>query len=168
MANFRIRETGEVVSQGELRRRHWNTSFPAVWDQGVFEHIGIDPIFAAPQPTNTDPLKTVRQNGVVQDSNGNWVDNYEIVDMFADSTVDGITTTKAQKEEAFMAARNATQWTAVRTSRDSFLKDTDWVSIRATDTATPMSAEWAAYRQALRDITTQTDPFSITWPTKPE
>ena len=167
MANFRIRETGEVVSQGELRRRHWNTSFPAVWNQDVFEHIGIDPIFAAPQPTNTDPLKTVRQNGVVQDSNGKWVDNYEIVDMFADTTDEGVTTTKAQHEEAFMAARNATQWTAIRSDRDNRLKDTDWVSIRAADTATPMSAEWAAYRQALRDITTQSDPFSITWPIKP-
>ena len=167
MANFRIRETGEVVSQGELRRRHWNTSFPAVWNQDVFEHIGIDPIFAAPQPTNTDPLKTVRQNGVVQDSNGKWVDNYEIVDMFADTTDEGVTTTKAQHEEAFMAARSATQWTAIRSERDRRLNETDWVSIRAADTATPMSAEWAAYRQALRDITTQTDPFSITWPTKP-
>ena len=167
MANFRIRETGEVVSQGELRRRHWNTSFPAVWNQDVFEHIGIDPIFAAPQPTNTDPLKTVRQNGVVQDGNGKWIDNYEIGDLFADTTVEGVTTTKAQHEEAFMAARNATQWTAIRSDRDNRLKDTDWVSIRAADTATPMSAEWAAYRQALRDITTQSDPFSITWPTKP-
>lgn len=167
MANFRIRETGEVVSQGELRRRHWNTSFPAVWNQDVFEHIGIDPVFAAPQPTNTDPLKTVRQNGVVQDGNGKWVDNYEIVDMFADTTVEGVTTTKAQHEEAFMAARNATQWIAIRSDRDNRLKETDWVSIRAADTATPMSAEWAAYRQALRDITTQTDPFSITWPIKP-
>ena len=167
MANFRIRETGEVVSQGELRRRHWNTSFPAVWNQDVFEHIGIDPIFAAPQPTNTDPLKTVRQNGVVQDSNGKWVDNYEIVDMFADTTDEGVTTTKAQHEEAFMAARNATQWTTIRSDRDNRLKDTDWVSIRAADTATPMSAEWASYRQALRDITTQSDPFSITWPIKP-
>ena len=167
MANFRIRETGEVVSQGELRRRHWNTSFPAVWNQDVFEHIGIDPIFAAPQPTNTDPLKTVRQNGVVQDSNGKWVDNYEIVDMFADTTDEGVTTTKAQHEEAFMAARSATQWTAIRSERDRRLNETDWVSIRAADTATPMSAEWASYRQALRDITTQSDPFSITWPIKP-
>jgi hypothetical protein len=167
MANFRIRETGEVVSQGELRRRHWNTSFPAVWNQDVFEHIGIDPIFAAPQPTNTDPLKTVHQNGVVQDSNGQWVDNYEIVDLFADTTVEGVTTTKAQHEEAFMAARSATQWIAIRSDRDRRLNETDWVSIRAADTATPMSAEWAAYRQALRDITTQSDPFNITWPTKP-
>jgi hypothetical protein len=26
------------------------------------------------------------------------------------------------------------------------------------------AATWAAYRQALRDITTQANPFNITWP----
>jgi hypothetical protein len=88
--------------------------------------------------------------------------------MFADTTVEGVTTTKAQHEETFMAARNATQWTAIRSDRDNRLKETDWVSIRAADTATPMSTEWSTYRQALRDITTQSDPFNITWPTKPE
>ena len=93
--------------------------------------------------------------------------NYEIVDMFADTTDEGVTTTKAQHEEAFMAARSATQWTAIRSERDRRLNETDWVSIRAADTAAPMSAEWSAYRQALRDITTQSDPFSITWPIKP-
>jgi len=29
-------------------------------------------------------------------------------------------------------------------------------------------AEWVAYRQALRDLTTQTDPFNITWPASPD
>jgi hypothetical protein len=27
---------------------------------------------------------------------------------------------------------------------------------------------WAIYRQALRDITNQADPFNITWPTPPQ
>jgi hypothetical protein len=26
---------------------------------------------------------------------------------------------------------------------------------------------WATYRQALRDITTQTDPFELNWPVTP-
>jgi len=29
-------------------------------------------------------------------------------------------------------------------------------------------AAWATYRQELRDITTQSDPFNIIWPSKPE
>lgn len=169
MSNFRIRSTGEVVSQGELRRRNSNTSFPAVWGESVFEFLGVDPIFAAPQPTNTDPLKTVRQNGVVEDANGNWVENWEVVDMFADTTdEEGNVTTKAENEAAYLAQRAATQWTSVRSTRDQRLKDTDWVTIRAADTGVAVSAEWAEYRQALRDITEQADPFNITWPVKPE
>ena len=161
MSNFRIRTTGEVVSQGELRRRNPNTSFPAVWGESVLEFLGVDPIFAAPQPTNTDPLKTIRQNGVVEDANGNWIENWEVVDLFTGET-------KAADEAAYLAQRSATQWTSVRATRDQRLKDTDWVTIRAADTGVAVSAEWAEYRQALRDITEQTDPFDITWPVKPE
>lgn len=168
MSNFRIRETGEVVSQGELRRRNSNTSFPAVWDESVFEHLQIDPIFASPQPSNTDPLKTVRQNGVVQDAKGKWVENWEVIDIFSDTTLqDGTVKTKAEQEAEFLSKRNEQQWINIRSQRDSLLKETDWMSIRAADTGTPMSSEWATYRQSLRDITTQSDPFNITWPTKP-
>jgi hypothetical protein len=168
MSDYRIRETGQVLSQGEVRRLHWNTSFPAVWDSSVCEFIGIDPVLQAPEPSNTDPLKTIRLNGVVQDSLGNWVQNWEVVDLFADTTVEGVTTTKAQHEESFMVRRNTERWTQVRSQRDSLLKDTDWLSIRAADTVTPMPTEWSTYRQALRDVTEQSDPFNIVWPTKPE
>jgi hypothetical protein len=168
MSQYRIRATGQVLSQGEVRRLHWNTSFPAVWDASVCEFIGIDPVLQAPEPSNTDPLKTIRLNGVVQDSLGNWVQNWEVVDLFTDTTVEGVTTTKAQHEEAFMARRNTERWTQVRSQRDSLLKDTDWLSIRAADTITPMPTEWSTYRQALRDVTEQSDPFNIVWPTKPE
>jgi hypothetical protein len=168
MSQYRIRATGQVLSQGEVRRLHWNTSFPAVWDASVCEFIGIDPVLQAPEPSNTDPLKTIRLNGVVQDSLGNWVQNWEVVDLFTDTTVEGVTTTKAQHEEAFMARRNTERWTQVRSQRDSLLKDTDWLSIRAADTATSMPTEWSTYRQALRDVTEQSDPFNIVWPTKPE
>jgi hypothetical protein len=168
MSEFRIRSTSEVVSQGELRRRCSNTSFPAVWNQDVFDFLEIDPVFAAPQPENTDPLKTVQRNGVTQDSNGNWVENWAVVDMFADKEVDGITVTKAEQETAYLTNRSSTQWVSIRQYRDNLLKDSDWVTIRSADTATRVSTDWATYRQALRDITTQTDPFDITWPTKPE
>ena len=168
MSQYRIRATGQVLSQGEVRRLHWNTSFPAVWDASVCEFIGIDPVLQAPEPSNTDPLKTIRLNGVVQDSLGNWVQNWEVVDLFTDTTIEGVTTTKVQHEEAFMARRNTERWTQVRSQRDSLLKDTDWLSIRAADTATPMPTEWSTYRQALRDVTEQSDPFNIVWPTKPE
>lgn len=59
------------------------------------------------------------------------------------------------------------KWRSVRAQRDQLLKDSDWASIRAMDTGVPMTTDWATYRQALRDITSQPDPFNIVWPTLP-
>ena len=55
------------------------------------------------------------------------------------------------------------QWVNVRSERDLKLQDTDW---RASSDLT-LSDTWKTYRQALRDVPTQSDPFNITWPTKP-
>jgi hypothetical protein len=41
------------------------------------------------------------------------------------------------------------------------LKDTDWTQVAD---APVDNLTWAIYRQELRDITTQADPFKITWP----
>jgi hypothetical protein len=62
------------------------------------------------------------------------------------------------------------QWTQVRNQRDALLIESDW-----TDTLSAKARlgdalynAWQNYRQALRDITNQADPFTITWPTKPQ
>ena len=55
------------------------------------------------------------------------------------------------------------QWSNIREERDEKLKETDW---RASSDLT-LSDAWKNYRQALRDIPTQSDPFAITWPTEP-
>jgi len=57
----------------------------------------------------------------------------------------------------------ALQWVSVRIQRNAKLSATDW---RASSDLT-MSNDWKTYRQALRDITTQSDPYNITWPTEP-
>jgi hypothetical protein len=57
--------------------------------------------------------------------------------------------------------RVVTQWQVIRTQRNQMLKDTDWTQVL--DSPVDKTA-WATYRQALRDITTQTDPFKIDWP----
>lgn len=60
-----------------------------------------------------------------------------------------------------------TQWVLVRTERDKRLSATDWVVSRAFETGAPVPPEWQAYRQTLRDITEQPDPFAIDWPGRP-
>jgi len=58
-------------------------------------------------------------------------------------------------------------WSLVRMQRDRKLKDTDWMVTKASETGSPIPTDWSSYRQALRDITTQTDPMNIVWPTPP-
>ena len=56
-----------------------------------------------------------------------------------------------------------------RGERDRLLAESDWVTIRATDTGDPVPTEWQTYRQALRDIPDQTGfPEEIEWPQEPE
>ena len=58
---------------------------------------------------------------------------------------------------------------SARNQRDRLLTDSDWVTIRATDTANPVLTEWQTYRQALRDITEQTGfPDNVEWPQEPQ
>jgi hypothetical protein len=58
----------------------------------------------------------------------------------------------------------ADQWSSIRTDRNALLSASDWT--QAPDSPVDKSA-WAIYRQSLRDITNKSDPFSISWPTKP-
>ena len=61
------------------------------------------------------------------------------------------------------ATNIASQWGNIRESRNEKLEATDW---RASSDLT-ISDAWKNYRQALRDITTQSDPYNITWPSEP-
>ena len=53
----------------------------------------------------------------------------------------------------------------MRAERDRRLSACDWVSLRALDTGEPAPAEWIEYRQALRDMPSQSNPE---WPTEPD
>lgn len=60
-----------------------------------------------------------------------------------------------------------TQWPIVRAERDKRLQASDWAALPDVPLTTEKRAEWTAYRQALRDVTLQEDPFNITWPIQP-
>ena len=173
---YRIQSTGELKTQGEVRRMHSNTSLPKVWDANVCTALGIDPVLAAPKPETTGYTQAVR-NGATQDANGNWVQAWSVVDMFADTTEDGVTTTKAEHEAAYQARLDSEAANSVRTQRDRLLAECDWVTVKAVDQNAQDSLGiqvpqvWLDYRQALRDITNHADFPHLTdeaWPTAPE
>jgi len=61
---------------------------------------------------------------------------------------------------------NDTQWFLVKSQRNKLLLNSDWTQLP--DVGISNKSAWATYRQALRDITSQTDPFNIIWPTPPQ
>jgi hypothetical protein len=162
---FRVRSSGELKSQGEIRKLNPNVSLPKVWNENVYEALGIDPVFEAPKPDTTGDYRVVVRDGAEQDANSNWVQKWAERDMFSDTTEDGVTTTKAEHEAAYQARLDEDAAKAVRAERDQKLKDTDWMGM----SDVTMSTEWATYRQALRDVPSQAGfPNTITWPSEPE
>jgi hypothetical protein len=64
------------------------------------------------------------------------------------------------------AEKQARQASIVRRDRNNRLTESDWTQI---DDAPVDKQAWAAYRQALRDLSTQIGfPWEVTWPTQPE
>ena len=61
------------------------------------------------------------------------------------------------------------KWADIRSQRDRLLTESDWVVVKAKEEHANASIDssWIDYRTALRDITKQSDPDDITWPTKP-
>ena len=170
MSEYRIRSTGEVKSQGQIRKMHKNVSLPKVWNANVNETLGIDPVIASPKPEPSGDYKVVVRNGVEQDANGNWVWAWTENDMFQEYTEtdeDGVETAVTVQDQinAKVAADNAALASTERATRDELLKATDHYGL----SDVTMSETMTAYRQALRDVPQQEGfPGTITWPTKPE
>ena len=148
---YRVRSTGEVKSQGEVRSLYPNTSFPKTWTPALVEELGLDPVFETPAPTTT-VYQTAFKDGVEQVA-GKWVWKWSISEM----------------DDEAKAAKDAEAAKGVRTTRDAKLAECDWLVIKAAETGVALAADWATYRQALRDVPSQAGfPHNVTWPAKPE
>ena len=72
-----------------------------------------------------------------------------------------------QTDPTKVQAKTDAQWASVRSQQRQKLYESDW-TCSVTDYEVPNKSEWVQYRQALRDVTTQSDPFNIVWPVAPE
>jgi hypothetical protein len=165
MSEYRERTTGEVKTQGEWRAAFKNMSLPKVWTSNVCDAMNIDPVLASPAAT-TSAYQTSVRDGVEQNSNGDWVEKYVAKDMFADTTVDGVTTTKAEHEAAYQVTLDANTAASHRSERNNLLAETDWTAMSDVTMADNMKT----YRQALRDLPTHKNWPNLEdadWPTKP-
>ena len=61
----------------------------------------------------------------------------------------------------------AQQWRNVKEGRNQQLAASDWIC-SVSDFVHPKKDEFVVYRQALRDITQQANPFALVWPQVPQ
>lgn len=71
-----------------------------------------------------------------------------------------------EEADAIRAESNRPTAESVRAQRDSLLAASDWTQLPDVPAAT--REKWAAYRQALRDVTEQAGfPDAVVWPQTP-
>lgn len=63
--------------------------------------------------------------------------------------------------------RKSLEWESIRRKRNELLIESDWTQFQDSPITGSKLNEWQNYRQSLRDITDETDPYNLTWPTKP-
>ena len=66
-------------------------------------------------------------------------------------------------DTALTEYQTAEKWKRVRADRNRRLAETDYLAL----SDNTLNADMKTYRQALRDVPTQSDPDNITWPVKP-
>ena len=150
--------------EGELRAYLLANNGPS-YDQltpEVMDAIGVDPVLEGPQATTVPPYQFSQRSGVEQ-IGGVWYTKYIAGPVFVAGE-----TPAAEQEAAYKALKDAEQAKAVRATRDINLAACDWRVIKALESNIPQDFAWAAYRQNLRDVTTQAGfPWTIDWPVEP-
>jgi len=130
----------------ELREAYPNVSLPStITDESLIEW---DMYVVQPTPMPVDYTKNITEG--------------------TPTLIDGVyykswTQTNATAEEISYRVEN--QWETIRIQRNELLTECDWTQLA--DIPSETKEAWTIYRQALRNITTQSSPFSITWPVKP-
>jgi hypothetical protein len=145
MPEYRIRSTGEVLSDQEFRKRHKNTSFSRLLDEDLLDAFDTDIVFEGPQKQGPPPYSYTYRDGVEQ-INGKWYTKYTI----------------GQRDKAPIDKQYAEN---IRMRRDNLIKESDWRAVCDRE----LEPEWKEYRQALRDISKQEGfPHDVKWPTDPD
>ena len=162
---IRIRATGQVLLEHEWIKWVATTYAKSIsaMTADIYDRFDSDAVFEGPQATGGTVYQYSQRDGVEQQSDGKWYTKYILGPVFTDGE-----TTAVEQEAAYKAMKDTEQAKSVRASRDTLLAECDWVAIKAFETGTPVSAQWATYRQALRDITTQAGfPWTVEWPVQP-
>ena len=147
-----------VQAQGDTFIQHIFDVEPTQWDADNYcyarrlteeqvVHFGVHKKQIVTPPYH-DAATQHLEEGPALLIDGVWTQNYIVTDLSADAS----------------AAKVGAQWDVARVERNKLLVESDWTQL---PDAPVDAAAWATYRQALRDITTESNPFAIVWPESP-
>jgi hypothetical protein len=133
----------------ELKMDNKNVSFPTSITNDILEEYGVFYV----QPTNyiDDYTKTYIE-GTPELSGSIYVQVWNITD--------------SSEEE--INTRIDEKWGEVRETRNLLLQQSDWTQFQDSPIIGSKLTEWQTYRQHLREITSQSNPFNLSWPVRPE
>lgn len=130
----------------KLREDNPNISFPSEITENLMGEFSIYEVRATPKPN--DYTKNISEGTPIL-IEGVYYQNWE----------------STNASEFQINQRIESKWDEIREIRNELLKECDWTQL--SDIPNETKQNWTIYRQNLRDITNQTDPFNVVWPVKP-
>lgn len=143
-----INDTIQYPYSVEQLSKDLNASIPKNVSDSVLEEFGMFKVESSVRPN--DYTKNITEgtpslvDGVYKQ---NWIE------------------TPASSEE--INQRIIQKWAEVREQRNVLLKECDWVVLQDSPISGSLLDTWKTYRQQLRDVTSEENPFNIIWPTQP-
>jgi hypothetical protein len=139
-------ETTYPYSLEKLKEDNPRASFPSEMTELVMNEFNIYEVRQTPKPN--DYTKNISEGTPIL-VEGVYYQNWE----------------QTNASESEINSRIQIKWEEIRQIRNELLQECDWTQLN--DIATEIKTAWQSYRQELRDVTTQSNPFSIVWPVKP-
>lgn len=133
----------------QLKLNNPNCSFPENPSDELLAYFGVHRVFFSTPPETSDTQVLIEEKPVFDDTATRWTQVWRVRNMTADEII----------------SREEGQAASVRSSRNGLLVSSDWTQLAD---STVDKTLWAGYRQALRDLPSQTGfPWNVVWPVEP-
>ena len=133
-----------------LKNENPNTSFPTIISDSLLESFNIYQVEVRNSGYDNDDSKDVTE--ITPTLSGSvYIQTYSVTD--ADTET--------------INKRKEIKWSEIRSTRNTLLTESDWTQFQDSPITGSVLIDWQTYRQSLRDVTNQSDPYNISWPNKP-
>lgn len=143
---------GQIVAYPcDPQQDNLNTSFPVNWPGGIVNSREYVKVFPSDQPQISYTENLIE--GLPVSVLGQYYQTWMAVE--------------ASEQEILL--RTANQDEMMRLDRNQRLYESDWTQLNDSPLSPQLMEQWRVYRQALRDIPSQSGwPWNITWPVPPQ